>query len=207
MQPASELRKLLQAAYPCPGFKGTCQSMRWDPPNAHIPRGFVGASGSLSEVEVILVVAEPGDPSPGDHCNMDEAIRHAYWAFESGNGTFHQKARLFFNLCWPGLAFEQQMKRVWVTESVLCSALQTTGPVPSQIENECANRYLRKQLEMFPKAIVVALGSKAQKRLQRIGISNFETAFAFGKPGCNQKGALPSWQRVGEIVRKRFPTK
>lgn len=177
--------------------------MRWDPKNGHIPRGFLGATGKLSDVELVLVFAEPGDPQPGDHQTMDEALAHAYRSFKSGNGVFHQKARAFLDLCWPGLAFDDQLKRIWVTESVLCSAERTTGPVPRQIELECGLRYLKQQLSLFPKALVVALGNKAQSRLKRLGIQQFEKAHAFGLPGCNQKEALPSWVRVAQLLKGR----
>lgn len=201
MKPALELWDLLSRAYPCPAFSGICQSMRWDPKNGHIPRGFLGATGKLSEVELVLVFAEPGDPKPGDHETPEAALAHAYQSFKSGSGVFHQKARLFFNLCWPGQPFDEQLKRVWVTESVLCSAEWSTGPVPKEIEHECGHRYLKQQLALLPNAVVVGLGSKAQSRLKKIGIHQFEKAHAFGLPGCNQKEALPSWIRVAELLK------
>jgi len=205
MKPAPELLDLLAGAYPCPAFSGVCQCMRWAPEKGHIPRGFLGASGEPSEVEIVLVFAEPGDPQPGDHETLEEALAHAYRSFKSGTGVFHQKARAFFNLCWPGLSFDDQLKRVWVTESVLCSAEWSTGPVPREIENECGLRYLKQQLALFPNALVVALGSKAQSRLSRIGVQNVEKAHAFGLPGCNQKEALPSWIRVAEMLIGKTP--
>jgi len=203
MKPAQELLDVFAQAYPCPGFGAKCNSMRWDPPQGHIPRGFMGGTGALSEVEVVLVFAEPGDPTPGDHETLHEALSHAYRSFQSGRGVFHQKARLFFDLCWPGIAFDEQMKKVWLTESVLCSAKQTTGPVPVDIERECGTRYLRRQLALFPNALIVALGNKAHSRLQRIGVTGIEKAHAFGLPGCYQKEAYPSWVRIADIVRKR----
>ena len=196
-----ELIELFATGYPCHAFSTVCKSMRWDPMNGHIPRGFVGAMGALSDVEVILVVAEPGDPQPGDHQTMEEAVTHAYYSYKSGTGVFHQKARAFLELCWPGLPFDEQMKRVWITESVLCSADRTTGPVPVAVENECGIRFLKKQLDLFPNALVVALGGKAQKRLARMGVQAFERAHAFGLPGCNQKEALASWVRVSQLLR------
>lgn len=203
MLPTKELLNIFAGAYPCPNFSGVCQHMRWDPPKGHIPRGFLGAAGKLSEVEMVLVFAEPGNPQPGDHLTMAEALNHAYKSFKMGNGVFHQKARLFFDLCWPGLSFDQQMKKVWLTESVLCSAERSTGSVPVEIERECGVRYLQKQISMFPNALVVALGGKAQRRLSKIGVQNFEKAHAFGLPGCYQAEALPSWIRVAKLIRMR----
>lgn len=198
--PCEPLKDLLAEAYPCPCFKTVCQSMRWNPEAGHIPRGFLGAIGRPEEVELVLVFAEPGDPRPGDHATMDEALTHAYWAFGEGQGQFHQNARYLLDLCWPELRFDQQLRRVWLTESVLCSAEVSTGPVPKVVEQTCGERYLKNQIRLFPGALVVALGMKATDRLHRIGITEFETAFALGKPGCNQAGARPSWLRIAAIL-------
>jgi len=66
--PCAELRELLLPAYaPCRHFDGNCHCVaRWDPGKGHVPRGFVGALGSLDEVKLVLVAAEPGDPLPGE---------------------------------------------------------------------------------------------------------------------------------------------
>ncbi|WP_005032741.1 hypothetical protein [Holophaga foetida] len=200
--PCVSVRDMLSHAYRCPNFDGICTTMRWEPAQGHIPRGFLGATGSPSEVELVLVFAEPGDPSPGDHATMDEAIQHAYWAFREGQGLFHRNARKLFQLCWPDLSFDEQLRKVWMTESVLCSAMVTTGPVPKAVEQECGSRFLRRQLALFPNAMVVALGSKAQHRLDRIGVSHHK-AHAIAPPGCNQQAAYPSWVKVAEALRAR----
>jgi hypothetical protein len=76
MKPASkfkvklspELEKVLLPAYaPYPEFNRACSEMRWYPSAGHVPRGFLGATRKLSEVELVLVSAEPGDPCDGDN--------------------------------------------------------------------------------------------------------------------------------------------
>lgn len=200
--PFPALKEVLASAYRCPCFDGVCTTMRWDPAKGHIPRGFLGATGKPSDVELVLVFAEPGDPQPGDHTTIEEALRHAHGAFESGTGLFHKNARKLFHLCWPDLPFEEQLKKVWLTESVLCSALVTTGPVPKPIERECGERFLRRQLALMPNALVVALGGKAQERLERLGVTHVK-AHAIAPPGCNQAAAFPSWVQVAEAVAAR----
>jgi len=66
--PCAELRELLLPAYaPCTHFGGACKGVaKWDTGKGYAPRGFVGALGSLDEVELVLVAAEPGDPLPGE---------------------------------------------------------------------------------------------------------------------------------------------
>ncbi len=201
--PCEPLRAILAGAYPCPCFKSVCSSMRWAPEAGHIPRGYLGATGRPEEVELVLVFAEPGDPQPGDHSTMEDALRHAYWAFREGPGQFHQNARFLFDRCWPSLNYDEQLRKVWVTESVLCSAEVSAGTVPSSVGLACGERYLKKQIQLFPQALVVALGNKAADRMNRIGVLGFERAYALGKPGCFQAGAQPSWHRIAELLAAR----
>jgi hypothetical protein len=60
----------------------------------------------------------------------------------------------------------------------------------------CGKRYLLSQLSLFPNALVVALGSKAQNRLRSLGILDFVPAYAIAPPGCNKREALESWQQI-----------
>lgn len=200
-RPFPALVRILSMAYRCKNFSGPCRGMRWDPKAGHIPRGYCGATGTASDVKLVLVVAEPGDPQPGDHETMDEALQRTVWAFREGPGLFHRNARKLLGYCWPGLGFDQQLRRVWITESVLCSAAVTTGPVPREVEQACGEDYLAPQLALFPRALVVALGGKAHQRLKRLGIPH-EEAHALAPPGCNQAGADPSWRRIGDLVRR-----
>jgi hypothetical protein len=201
-EPCSDLMHILTPAYRCPNFDSVCRTMRWDPANGHIPRGFLGATGTPEEVELVLVFAEPGDPHPGDHSTLDESIQHAYWAFREGPGTFHRNARKLFQLCWPGLTFDKQLRKVWMTESVLCSAEVTTGPVPRPVEQACGHHYLEQQLKLFPNALVVALGDKASNRLLRLGIA-CERAQSIAPPGGNKPAAYASWLRISEVLHSR----
>ncbi len=96
------------------------------------------------------------------------------------------------------------MKKVWLTESVLCSPRKEGGRVPQTIECVCAETYLRPQLKLFSKALVVALGRKAQYRLERIGVTNFLTASAVSPPGCNRPEACVSWEKIPEELKRRY---
>jgi len=93
-----QLAKILEPAYPCPEFEARCKSiMRWEPKAGHVPRGYYGAIGNLDEVELILVVAEPGDPHAGEfHPEApDKALNSAYeyaGSFESWTGSIPQKS-------------------------------------------------------------------------------------------------------------------
>jgi hypothetical protein len=62
--PCTELQEILLPAYrPCPNLGGPCSNVvKWYPLAGHVPRGFIGATGSANEVELVLITAEPGDP-------------------------------------------------------------------------------------------------------------------------------------------------
>ena len=202
----SSLAQVLAPAYgPCPGFAGPCKKLRWDPKRGHVPRGFLGAAGSLKEIELVLVFAEPGDPHSGEsHDGLNSAYKYATNAFATGKDKIHKNVCRILKACWPDLSFEEQLKKVWMTESVLCSAKKEGGYVPVAIEQECGTRYLFPQLRLLSHAFVVALGKKAERRLQKVGFTDFLFVFAVAPPKSNTKEARESWDRIPvELRRKR----
>jgi hypothetical protein len=205
----SQLAEILLAAYrPCPAFTSVCAEMRWAPEDGHVPRGFCGAAGSLEQVLLVLVCAEPGDPHPTErHVGgtpedlLRSAYNYAYECLRSQKDPFHRKMRLILDLCWPGLPFEVQLERVWMVDSVLCSARIESGPVSIRAARQCRGRYLERQLALMPHALVVALGGKAYARTK--GVQGVLRAYAAAPPGCNYRGARESWEHVARLVRSR----
>jgi hypothetical protein len=203
-----EIAAILEPAYgPCIEFGSACSDMRWQPERGHVPRGFFGAVGDLTEVELVLVFSEPGDPHDDEtHTGLDSAYARAAMGFGSGRDQFHRNVRAILDLCWPGLPFEEQMRKTWLTESVLCSAAKEGGSVPVRVSRACGNRYLLQQLAKFPTALVVALGGKAQRRLRDLGVTTFLAAGAVAPPGCNRKEIRDSWLRIPEALVRRKKT-
>jgi len=198
------LTALLAPAYlPCVEFERACLEMCWNPNTGHVPRGFLGASGSINEVELVLVFAEPGDPHAGEKCSdLESAYEYARYAFETGKDLFHRNVRMILKMCWPTLSFDEQTRKVWLTESVLCSARKEGGLVSVAASKACGERYLLSQLSIFPKALVVALGRKAESRLRAVGFVNFLTAYSVAPPGCNRREAKPSWAQIPRELHK-----
>ena len=164
--PCRELIEILQPAYgPCPAFETVCREMQWVPEKGHVPRGFCGALGRLKDVKLVLIMAEPGDPHVGEshlgNPDPDELIaatsHYSYQCYHSEKDLFHQNVQYILDLFWPGLGFEEKMRRTWITESVLCSAKKEGGNVPARICRECTRRYLKEQLDLLGDATVVAL--------------------------------------------------
>ena len=209
--PTKELTDVLLPAYgPCPGFEGTCKDIAtWDPPKGHVPRGFVGATSNLGEVEVVILFAEPGDPYGHDPFSptqspqnlLGQACRYTFEHHRDGTDLFHRNLRLLLDLIFPGLRFEEQLKRAWLTETYLCSAPQEGGEVPTKAVRGCADRYLARQLALFEGLPVIALGVKAQKRAKRYA-PHLIRAYSIAPPGCNHKPARPSWEAAAAQARK-----
>ncbi len=208
MKPNPRIASILEPAYgPCPEFAQACKEMRWQPDRGHVPRGFAGATGELTEVELVLVVAEPGEPVEGRDSitgnPMDAVYYDAMHSFRIGRDLFHRNVRKILDLCWPGMPFDLVMRKVWLTESVLCSATSTTGPVSRSACRACGERYFLAQLDLFPSSVVVALGAKASDRLATLGVTGFVSAWSVAPPGCNRREAAESWQKVAEAVQGR----
>ena len=216
--PCKELTKVLLPAYTkCCILTTNCSELKNDVKEGHVPRGFCGAFGSLSDVQLVLVLAEPGNPDPEIHGDKTNPTPRKLLAdntlgvFETvdiakkdGKRNFHGNIAIILNECWPGLTLEQQFERTWMTESVLCSADKSTGQVPRPIEQACAETYLRRQLDLLPNRFVVALGDKAKKRLGMIGVEYDFAAWAPGRPKGPTKEALKTWKELGKAFRKHL---
>src|SRR5207249_5170962 len=158
---APALKEVLVCAYPCASLCGTCQNrVHYLPERGLIPRGYTGAFASLNDVQLVLCLAEPGTQTkeesydvsgpPADLVDhIGSCVRSAY---ERRASSFHRNVRLVLNRCWPDLLFDEQLERTWITEGVLCSASATTAPVLPAVEEECSTRYLRRELELMPRA-------------------------------------------------------
>lgn len=204
---------LEEACSPCPEFEDRCTSMRWAPEEGHVPRGFLGATGCLSEVELVLVVAEPGDPQPEESYDagqsprelLESVCRYVQRSLVEGKDLFHRNLRSIMDLCFPEAEVETQLRRTWITESVLCSADEEGGHVSAKVCRACGSRYLRRQLDLFSDPVIGALGNKAQKRLRKhvpgIGRGDFVEGYSVAPPGCNFDGAEESWHEIKRKVR------
>lgn len=204
-RPNPELERILAGAYRCPEFDGTCHSMRWCPEQGHVPRGFYGATGELSEVKLIMVLAEPGDPKPGEshEDEMDSVLACAGSYYREMKSQGHRNMMAILQAAFPGDDFDAIFRKVWITESVLCSAPQTTGPIDRAIERACADRFLARQLDLFPQALVAAMGGKAQNRLRRVIQREVIPCGAVYPPGCNHPSARSSWEELVRMVRSK----
>ena len=208
--PSPELREILTSSYnPCPGFQGSCKGIAtWNPEKGHVPRGFLGALGSLDEVQVVILVAEPGDPLPQESFEFNDELmaqtcRHTFKLLQTAHLDYFRNLRFLLDRIFPKMDLEQQLRKTWITETYLCSAPKTTQNVPIRAERGCANRFLVKQLELLTGRPTIALGGKAQKRA-RPYVPDLIEAYAVARPGSNHKPARPSWELAAKEARRRI---
>ena len=206
--PARPLTQILSPAYdPCCGFKGACKgTATWAPGEGHVPRGFIGALGTIKEVEVVILLAEPGHPLPDEayreRNKLSRTCRYTFKALETGAYPFHRNLKYLLDRIFrPTRRLECQLRKAWITETYLCSIPRTTEQVPPDAERECADRYLDRQLALLEGLPIIALGGKAQKRAQRY-TSNLIRAHSPARPGANQRGARPSWDEAAKQARR-----
>ena len=209
--PNKALASILRPAFkPCAGFDGACKDVaQWNPERGHVPRGFVGALGSTDEIEVVLLIAEPGNPYTGEKYSgsrntFSQVSQHTYRQLQGSDEQFHKNLRYVLDLLFPRMSLQDQLRKTWITETYLCSAPKEAGPVPGNAENECASRYLSRQLDLLGGRPVIALGAKAYNRAKRVGVRDLFNAYAIAPPGCNFSGARPSWIASAEWARSKI---
>ena len=206
IRPHPALIEVLRCAYlPCSYIdkcSGECLKAKWRPACGHIPRGFLGATGDLEEVELVMLFAEPGRPHDdevyGPKADPIElllaSVQHTYKCFRDCRDPFHKNARCFLQQLYPKLSFDAQLRRVWITQSRRCSD-------GSKNDTVCAKRYLAPQIKLLRNAMVVAFGKKAQHRLQQLAKRNgtnvrWLSASALSPPEANKPRAKQSWEEA-----------
>jgi hypothetical protein len=212
---AIQLAQILEPAYKCSSLDGACMKMRWEPTRGLFPRGYAGAAGALEDIELVVCIAEPGEPGStskaqpaGTPAELPQLIATSIaGAFETTKSPFHRNVAFLLSCCWPGISFGEQMRRTWITEGVLCSAKASTARVPASVERECATRYLRRQMEILPDAFVIALGRKAERRLRLADRAPDVTVIAAGLPAGNWARAKPSWEQAGRAFQDHRRTR
>src|SRR3954452_23726769 len=112
-------------------------------------QGFRGAPAAVADVRLVLVSAEPGDPFDGESYATDgtpqdylrsvcvsnaDHLRHS-------SDQYMRNLRRILDMAWPGADLQEQLRKTWVTNSVLCSAPVESGKVPRHIEQHCITRH------------------------------------------------------------------
>ena len=150
--PNKKLVDFLRPAYdPCREFAGACECIaKWKPECGQVPRGFVGALGSIDEVEIIILLDRPSNPFPHErYTKPNELEQTSQFTFqcylEGTDRDFHTNLTYFLNLVFPEFQndLDTQLRKTWVTNSYLCSTPKHQGKrVPTDAWKACVDRYL-----------------------------------------------------------------
>lgn len=200
---------LLEAYSPCCNI-GRCDKVTFDPLKGLIPRGVLGATGELSEVQVVFVFSEPGhahgdESYDNNSCPMHllcSAIEHTYRCFKHRTDKFHRNTRWVMDQLWPNKNFDEQLEHAWLTEGRLCSI--DGNEIGKSKSRLCAPKYLALQLKLLAGATVITFGNKAKNAVNDIrgSITNsIFHAYALAPPGANSRQARPSWEKaIAEVI-------
>ena len=211
-RPCDELVRILAPALePCPHFAGVCEGIaRWAPVRGHIPRGFTGAFGTVGEIELVLVVGEPGDPfhderyepekSPVEQ--IEEAAEYSFHALDRPDGGFSKAFRRILDFCFPEQRRYDPMRRTWKAESYLCSARRESGHIPQASLSVCGHDYLAPQLELLADRAIVACGNEVRDRIEALGVTEFLHVPALPRYG-NRQWAIDEQRKIPEYVAER----
>ena len=179
--PNESLVDVLLPAYCCQRF-GQCPDAKWHPSEGHVPRGFLGATGELEDVEVIMVLAEPAKPKnkkglkesyehrdSNPKGTLEQVVEFVYGCYEMQVSRLHRNARMFLEWRYGDeVPFDAQLWRVWITEARLCSISKATADPGAEAYGLCEDRYLARQIERLPRAQVVAFGKKAERAVENL---------------------------------------
>lgn len=220
MKTAQPLLDLLLPAYaPCRHFVGACaNACTWQPERGFVPCAFGGANGSLNDVKLVIITAEPGDP-PDDanyggtatdmlHNSLrlfTEAMQRGGLEREGRPTSFHRNMRQILNCFWPSESLSEQLRKTWTTNAVLCPAKVSGGPHFKRVEEACTATYLAPQLALFPGAFVFVLGNKSRDRLAAVGL-RFDAVGRHPSARVSDTDKRASWLAAAEKFREGSPT-
>ena len=111
--------------------------------------------------------------------------------------SFHKNVTRFLDELFPSKSFDNQLRKVWLTESCLCSIAEEIDKAP---RCTCASHILKRQIELMPQASIIAFGGKSRDGLDSIN-AEYISAWAFAELGANRPEAKLSWKCVIEELR------
>lgn len=167
------------------------------------PRGYNGPAPE--DVQVLYVSAEPGPVTPTERLNLIPAITNAPWldGFDLSLQEHYWRKNLevICSSIWPENTVEQMDKHLGGMQSfwIYLPEGATTDAIPKPVMDYWRQHYAHRLFGLFPHAVVLAAGLKAQKRLDQLNIK-YISCGAVTRPGCNFKTVKDSWPRAGNAI-------
>lgn len=168
------------------------------------PRGYHGPAPE--DVQVLYISAEPGPVTPIERHSLIPAITTGPWidGFDLNlpEHYWRKNLQVICNSIWPENTVEQMDKHLGGMQSFWISLPEgaTTKAIPRPVLDYWRQHYSHRLIDLFPHAVILAAGNKAQERLRRLGI-DFIGCGAVTKPGCNFKKVKDSWPLAGKSIK------
>jgi hypothetical protein len=149
-------------------FKALCEQhdLPWDFESGYEPRGYYGPAPE--QVRLLVLLAEPGAVTPTERQNLLPAISHGPWieGFDLGSQEYYWRRHLG-ELCihiWPEGTEDHMYAHLGKSNTFWMSLRPgaQTRPVPREPLQYFLRTYLTRFLALFPDAIILAAGGKAQ---------------------------------------------
>ena len=168
------------------------------------PRGYHGPAPE--DVQVLYISAEPGPVTPTERLNLIPAITTGPWIdgfdLRLQEHYWRKNLEVICGSIWPENTVENMDKHLGGMQSFWISLPDgaTTKAIPRPVLEYWRQHYAHRLFALFPHAVVLAAGGKAQERLRRLGI-DFIGCGAVTTPGCNFKKVKDSWPVAGQGIR------
>jgi hypothetical protein len=190
-------------------FESLCKEhgLPWDFAGGYEPRGYNGPAPE--RVRLLVLLAEPGAITPTEARNPLTAIGHNRWIepFDTRLQEHYWRINLR-ELCrhvWPENTDENMYACLGKSNTFWMSLppAAQTREVPRAPLQYFLWTYLKRFVALFPNAIILAAGGKAQRRLKLIN-ADFECCSAFTRPESNKPHARDSYRRAAEAIKAKL---
>lgn len=180
----------------------------WKPEAGYEPRWYNGPAPET--VQVLFLIAEPGPILEADKENLRRAIDHTTWLgirfFGVREYEWHPSLLRLCQFIWPEPHTRVNMDAYLGGSCTFWMSLPHEGHVkaiPYAVESYFVDTYLKRFVDLFPNAIILAAGDTPQERLDWIEVDYVPCA-AFTRLQEVTAQARESWEWAGETIAQRL---
>ena len=131
---------------------------------------------------------------------------------KSGENQFHRTITEFLSQVFAKFSknIEEQLTRVWLTESRNCGRTEETGNIRKVERLRCESKHPVEQIKLLPNSIALLAGNKAKHVSALVGNvakCGVVECGAFALPGFNKIEVRESHQRAVRLVQEHIHSK
>ena len=191
-------------------FRNLCEKhgLPWDIQAGYEPRSYDGPEPE--DLKLLVFMAEPGAIANRESEHLLPPVLHARLIGDYNTTyTEHYWRENLMVMCreiWPEDTEDHAFRNMGRSNSFWMSlpGRKQKEEVSHELLAYFEQEYLTRFVAMFPQALILAAGGKAQARLKRIGV-DFIKSYAFTKPASNNtKKAIPSWRSASQQIAERI---